>query len=172
MSVQDFINTYYSYAAAVSSQELPPAFILAHAYLESGRGESQLTKKANNFFGIKALGTAPSVTMKTTEIINGKAVVLPQRFAKYESPANGFKAYVKLLSNSRYKKVLQARTNLKRAQELKAGGYFTAGNDYIKTLATMADQFQRQIKARPNTIFIAPIIGLFLLTTYLASKKK
>jgi hypothetical protein len=171
MSAQDFINKYYSQAAAISSRELPPAFILAHAYLESGRGESQLTKQANNFFGIKALGTAPSVTMRTTEIINGKAVVLPQKFAKYESPANGFKAYVKLLTNSRYKKVLQARTNLKRAQELKAGGYFTAGNDYIKTLATIADQFQRQINARPNTTIIAPIIGLLLLTTFLASRK-
>lgn len=172
MSAQDFINTYYSQAAAVSSRELPPAFILAHAYLESGKGESQLTKKANNFFGIKALPNAPSVTMSTTEIIKGKTVVLPQKFAKYESPANGFRAYANLLSNSRYKKVLQARTNLKRAQELKAGGYFTAGNEYVKTLATIADQFQRQIKARPNTILIAPIIGLLLLTTFLASSNK
>jgi flagellum-specific peptidoglycan hydrolase FlgJ len=171
MSVQDFINTYYSEAAAVSTRELPPAFILAHAYLESGRGQSQLTKKANNFFGIKALPNAPSVTMRTTEIINGKKVVMPQKFAKYESPANGFKAYIQLLSNSRYKKVLQARTNLQRAQQLKAGGYFTAGNDYVKALATTADQFQRLIKARPNTILIAPIIGLLLLTTYLASSK-
>lgn len=172
MSVQDFINTYYSQAAAVSSRELPPAFILAHAYLESGRGESELTKKANNFFGIKALPNAPSVTMRTTEIINGKAVVLPQKFAKYETPANGFKAYINLLSNSRYKKVLQARTNLKRAQELKAGGYFTAGNDYVKALANMADQFQKEIKSRPDLILIIPIIGLLFLTTYLVSSNK
>lgn len=171
MSVRDFINTYYSEAAAVSSRELPLAFILAHAYLESGRGESQLTKKANNFFGIKALRNAPSVTMRTTEIINGKTVSLPQNFAKYESPAMGFKAYLKLLSNSRYKNVLQARTNLQRAQKLKESGYFTAGNDYVKALASTADQFQRLIKARPNTILIAPIIGLLLLTTYLASSK-
>lgn len=171
MSVQDFIQKYYQQAAAVSTKELPAAFILAHSYLESGRGESQLTKQANNFFGIKALANAPSITFKTTEIINGKTIILPQKFARYESPANGFRAYVKLLSNNRYKKVLQARTNLERAKELKAGGYFTAGNDYINTLSKMADQFQRQINAHPNTILIAPIIALLLLTTFLASKK-
>jgi flagellum-specific peptidoglycan hydrolase FlgJ len=171
MSIQDFINTYYVQAAAVSSSELPPAFILAHAFLESGRGESKLTKIANNFFGIKALRNAPYITLSTKEVINGKEVTLYQNFARYPTPADGFKAYANLLKAPRYQKVLQARTNLKRAQELKAGGYFTAGNAYVNTLSKLASQFEDEIKKRPDFLLVGPILGLLFIITYLASSK-
>jgi flagellum-specific peptidoglycan hydrolase FlgJ len=172
MSVTDFVNKYYQEAAAVSSMNLPPSFILAHAYLESGRGASELTRTANNFFGIKALPNQDSVTYTTTEILNGKAVRIPQKFRKYDTAKSSFKAYVNLLSSNRYKKVLQARTHLTRAQELKNAGYFTAGLDYINTLNQVARQFDEAIKKRPNSTIIAPLIGLIILTGVLVIVNK
>ena len=34
--------------------DIPPSIIMAQAILESGWGESELSTKANNYFGIKA----------------------------------------------------------------------------------------------------------------------
>ena len=171
MQAKDFVNKFYSHAAAISTKELPPAFILAHAFLESGKGESLLTKKANNFFGVKATGNNPSITLTTREIINGIPVSIPQKFAVYNSPMDAFKAYAKLLSNNRYKSVLQSKTNKQRAQNLKNSGYFTAGQNYVNALANTADQFQKLIRTRPNNLIMVPIIALLFFTTYLASKE-
>lgn len=172
MSLQDFISRYYKEAAAVSVKNLPAAFILAHAFLESGKGQSELTKRANNFFGIKARAGEPFVTMDTTEIINGKAIKIPQRFRKYETARNSFKSYLELLSNSRYKKVLEARTHLERAKQLKAAGYFTAGANYVNTLAKLATQFEAEIKKRPNTTIGLPIIAVIFLASFLVLSNK
>jgi len=172
MSLQDYISKYYNEAAAVSSTNLPAAFILAHSFLESGKGESQLTKRANNFFGVKARAGEPFVTMDTTEIINCKTIRLPQKFRKYETPTNSFKSYLTLLSNSRYKKVLEARTHLQRAKELKAAGYFTAGDNYINTLAKLATQFEAEIKKRPNNTRALPIIAVLFLASILVLSNK
>jgi flagellum-specific peptidoglycan hydrolase FlgJ len=172
MSLQEYISRYYDEAAAVSSKNLPAAFILAHSFLESGKGESQLTKQANNFFGIKARTGEPSVTMDTTEIINGKSIKIPQKFRKYETARNSFKAYLLLLSNTRYKKVLEARTHLERAKQLKAAGYFTAGSNYINTLAKLAAQFEAEIKKRPNNTRALPIIAVLFLASILVLSNK
>lgn len=172
MSLQDYISRYYNEAAAVSSKNLPAAFILAHSYLESGRGESQLTKRGNNFFGIKARAGEPFLTMDTTEIINGKKIVIPQKFRKYDTARNSFKSYLNLLSYSRYKKVLEATTNLQRAKELKAAGYFTAGDNYINTLAKLATQFKAEIKKRPNNTRALPIIAVLFLASILVLSNK
>jgi flagellum-specific peptidoglycan hydrolase FlgJ len=172
MSISQFIDKYYNAARAVSTQTLPPAFILAHAYLESGRGTSQLTIKGNNFFGIKAIPGQPFIKMNTREIINGKPVVIAQNFRKYESPINSFKAYVNLLSSNRYKKVIEARTHSTRAQELKKAGYFTAGDNYIKALTNTAQKFDQAISARPNYTMIPPLVAALLLAGYLVYSNK
>lgn len=176
MSIENFVNAYYKQAAAVSVKGLPPAFMLAHAYLESGQGESALTKKANNFFGIKAVGAAPFVTMRTRELRNGKYVVIPQNFRKYQSPKQSFEAYSNLLKIPRYKNVLNAPTFLDKAKQLKVTGYYGAENSAINNLANLAGTIEKYIKANnlsnPTTILIAPIIALLLLTTFLASSNK
>ena len=163
MSVQEFVDRYFSEAAAVSSKNLPPAFILAHAYLESGRGTSQLTVKGNNFFGIKAAPGQPHLVMLTREILNGKQVTIPQRFRKYATAKDSFKSYANLLSSNRYKKVLQANTNAARAQELKAAGYFTAGQNYVNALAKTAANFDTAIRNRKNSTIITPLILALIL---------
>jgi flagellum-specific peptidoglycan hydrolase FlgJ len=176
MSAQDFVKMYYSQAAAVSTKELPPAFILAHAYLESGRGQSELTKKANNFFGVKAIKNQPFITMRTRELQNGQYIVIPQNFRKYATPQQSFEAYSNLLKIPRYKNVRTAKTYLDKAKQLKLTGYYGAENSAIINLANLATTIDGIIKknklSNPNTILIGPIIGLLLLTTFLASSNK
>lgn len=163
MSVQEFVDKYYDAARAVGSQNLPPAFILAHAYLESGRGTSQLTKKANNFFGIKAISGQPYITMRTRELRNGKYIVIPQNFRKYETAKQSFEAYSNLLKNKRYKPVLEAKNYLDKAKLLKITGYYGAEDSAILNLAKIANQFEFLIRNRKNTTIITPLIFSLIL---------
>ena len=57
----------------------------AQAYLESGYGNSKLTKEANNLFGIKGFYNGNSVTMTTQEYIGGRWVTQKDIFRKYPS---------------------------------------------------------------------------------------
>jgi len=177
MNAQDFVKKYYNEAAAVSYKGLPPAFILAHAYMESGRGDSALTKQANNFFGVKAIKNQPFITMRTRELRNGQYIVIPQNFRKYESAKQSFGAYGSLLKIPRYKNVINASTYLEKAKQLKTTGYYGAENAAIINLANLATKMDGIIKdnklmpSNTTKILIGPIIGLLLLTTFLASRK-
>lgn len=56
---------------------------IAQAALESGWGNSGLTVKANNLFGIKGSGPAGSIAVRTTEYLNGKPVQVTAAFRAY-----------------------------------------------------------------------------------------
>lgn len=164
MKIQEFTNLYYADAQAAGSLGLPAAFILAHSYLESGRGTSLLAKNENNFFGVKAIKNQPFKEYITTEILNGKRVRIKQKFRKYNTAAESFKDYSRLLSTNRYRNVLSSKTNLERARALKAAGYFTAGTDYVYTLAKVANQFEQAINKRPNSSAILPLVFIALFS--------
>lgn len=66
-----------------ASSGFPVGVAVAQAALESAWGKSELSQKANNYFGIKAHGDAESVSMATTEVVNGKVVKTQARFAAY-----------------------------------------------------------------------------------------
>ena len=57
----------------------------AQAFIESNKGNSGLTTKANNLFGIKGTYQGQSVIMKTTEYYNGVACKVDAAFRKYPS---------------------------------------------------------------------------------------
>jgi flagellum-specific peptidoglycan hydrolase FlgJ len=71
--------------ASSCSSGLPPGVTVAQAALESAWGQSQLSLRANNYFGIKAHGQREFVELPTTEVIHGQAVRAVARFARYES---------------------------------------------------------------------------------------
>lgn len=170
MSIQDYANKYYLDAQAVSYSGLPPAFILAHSYLESGKGISQLSTKANNFFGVKAKANQPFITMQTRELRNGKYIVIPQNFAKYASAKDSFKAYGSLLKIVRYKPVLNAISYLDKARELRKTGYYGAEPAAQNNLAILATKFEAAIKNRPNTTLIIPLLLIAGIAGYLVYK--
>jgi flagellar protein FlgJ len=112
---------------------IPAKFMLGQAALESGWGKREI-KTANgspshNLFGIKAgPGWKGKVaTAVTTEYINGKPHTRVEKFRAYDSYADGFKDYAKMLSNNpRYQPVLaHGGDAVAFARGLQKAGYAT-----------------------------------------------
>lgn len=118
---------------AETATGIPATFMLAQAAHESGWGQREIKNAdgsgANNLFGIKAgagwKGAVAEVT--TTEFIDGQPKKKVQRFRAYETAADSFRDYARLMNeSSRYAKVLEAGGDAKRfAQGLQAAGYAT-----------------------------------------------
>ena len=92
---------------------VPAKFMMGQAALETGWGRRVIRNadgsSSNNLFGIKAgAGWKGKVaTAVTTEYINGKPHKKVEKFRAYDSYADAFKDYAKMLSNNpRYEKVL------------------------------------------------------------------
>lgn len=92
---------------------VPAKFMLGQAALETGWGKRVIRNadgtSSNNLFGIKAgPGWKGKVaTAVTTEYINGKPHSRVEKFRAYDSHADAFKDYARMLSNNpRYEKVL------------------------------------------------------------------
>lgn len=105
-----------------------PSLTLSQAILESGWGQSGLSTKANNLFGIKAGSSwsGDTITMRTAEYkSNGSKYYVNAKFRKYSDRNESVDDHSKLLQNSRYSKVLTA-TNYKQAtQWVRDAGYAT-----------------------------------------------
>lgn len=119
--------------AASRATGVPAKFMLGQAALESGWGKREIKGRdgsnSHNLFGIKA---GPDWKGKvaeavTTEYVNGKAQTRVERFRAYDSYADSFKDYAKLLvSNPRYEKVLASAGDASSfAQGLQRAGYAT-----------------------------------------------
>lgn len=87
MTKEEFIQLA---AAAASGSHYPVGVTVAQAALESAWGSSQLSQKANNYFGIKSHGDAESIELPTTEVMNGKTVKVSARFTAYPNVAACF----------------------------------------------------------------------------------
>ena len=112
---------------------IPAKFMLGQAALESGWGKRVIKgsdgSNSHNLFGIKAGADWKGKVAEavTTEYVNGKAQRKVERFRAYDSYADSFKDYAKLLaSNPRYEKVLASGGDASSfAQGLQRAGYAT-----------------------------------------------
>ena len=112
---------------------IPAKFMLSQAALETGWGKREIRNQdgtsANNLFGIKAgPGWKGKVaTAVTTEYVNGVPQTRTEKFRAYDSYADSFKDYAKLITNNpRYEKVLaNAKDATGFAQGLQNAGYAT-----------------------------------------------
>jgi peptidoglycan hydrolase-like protein with peptidoglycan-binding domain len=132
-------------ADAIKSQRatgVPASVTLAQALLESGRGESGLAKKGNNFFGIKGTGPAGSVTMPTKEYEGGRWITVDAKFRKYNSPSESFTDHGNFLrKNPRYAPAFKHTDDAKQfAKEIHKAGYATDPT-YAKKLGQIIDQY-------------------------------
>lgn len=97
---QAFVNKMTpAILADTSKYGLYPSIQMAQATLESGWGQSTLSTKANNYFGVKGAFNGQSVTMWTTEYSGGKPYSVQAQFAKYPSAYESVDAQGKLLKN-------------------------------------------------------------------------
>lgn len=112
---------------------IPAKFMMAQAALESGWGKHVIRNadgsSSNNLFGIKATAgwKGKVVEATTTEYINGVATRKVEKFRAYDSPADSFRDYARLLRNNpRYEKVLASAQDMNGfAQGLQRAGYAT-----------------------------------------------
>jgi flagellar protein FlgJ len=130
----DFVSQHQQAAAKVSQASgIPAPFMLGQAGLESGWGKHEIRHKDGtssfNLFGIKAGADwkGKVAEVMTTEYIQNQAVKVVARFRAYDSYADSFKDYAKLITGSaRYAK---AAENMHSAQtyaaHLQQAGYAT-----------------------------------------------
>ena len=120
-------------AEAERATGIPAKFMLGQAALETGWGKREIKNadgsNSNNLFGIKAgPGWKGKVaTATTTEYVNGVPHTRVEKFRAYDSYADSFKDYAKLITNNpRYDKVLaNAKDATGFAHGLQRAGYAT-----------------------------------------------
>lgn len=131
-SKQQFIQELYPAAIKIYNQYgIFPSITISQAILETGWGESELSTKANNLFGIKADSSwkGKKVKMSTSEYYNEKIV---DEFRVYDNKQESMEDYAKFLNNNkRYKEsgVFQATYYIDQAKDIEKAGYSTVEND-------------------------------------------
>lgn len=188
----EFINTYGPFIHYITKGTgILAGTLAAQAILESSGnyngvwsvGGSGLSRKSNNFFGIKkgSNWNGPTINMKTGEQTPaGSTYSINSDFRVYKSVEDSIIDYVKLLKTSnRYKKALYQPTVLKQAQELKAAGYATAVNypqvvDSVYQSIANNLEYQKQFRYIPNKNKLFKIAVPLLIIVgglYIAEKK-
>ncbi|KAA9004131.1 mannosyl-glycoprotein endo-beta-N-acetylglucosamidase [Paenibacillus spiritus] len=124
---------------------VPASLTIAQGALESAWGASGLTARANNLFGIKGNGPAGSVTMATTEYVNGRAVTINAAFKAYHNWGEAVSDHSALLVNgtSWNRKQYAAAVGTdgrSAARAVAAAGYATDPN-YAQQLIRLIDTY-------------------------------
>lgn len=131
---QQFVDRMLPDALEASKASgVPARFILGQAALESGWGKSEIRgadgSASHNLFGIKAGGnwTGKTVSVTTTEYVDGIARKQVEKFRAYDSYAQGFGDYARLIANNpRYAAAVRPGNDAAGfAQGLQRGGYAT-----------------------------------------------
>lgn len=125
---------------------LLPSITIAQACLESNYGQSALSQKYNNLFGVKGTNPNTSAVMTTKEYTNGKWVTVKARFQIYDSYEASIRAHVRLFqqgtswNKDQYKDVLAAKDYKSQAKALVTDGYAT-DPDYSTKLINLIEQY-------------------------------
>ena len=144
-----FIDTYgEGIAKAIKGTNLFFSAVVAQKAVESGWGQSSLTKLHNNWGGIKCApklaGAIGCVKMDTTEYKKGVKYNTKQSFTKFTDTESGIKAVTQVLMADRY---ANARNNAKTAKEqvlmiAKAGYTTTPAQKYLDGLSSIIEAAQ------------------------------
>lgn len=138
MNPIDFITAISPAAIATQVKtKIPASFTIAQAALESAWGESQLTKIARNFFGVKADSAwHGDVLMLPTKEFQGCVwVTVYARWRKYASVQACFDDHATfLIANPRYKPAFACKDGAGFGAAVAKCGYAT-DPDYDKKIA-------------------------------------
>jgi flagellum-specific peptidoglycan hydrolase FlgJ len=143
MNRSEFIEKLAPYAVAdMRKSRVPASLTIAQGCLESANGNSGLTLRANNLFGIKGTGPAGSVTMPTTEYRNGQPYTVNAAFRAYYNWGESVADHSALIQNgvswnrALYHAVLGADGRT-AAREIQKAGYATDPAYAEKLIAIM-----------------------------------
>ena len=132
--VGEFVQRMLPHAQSASAATgIPARFMIGQAALETGWGRQAIRgadgADSHNLFGIKAGSNwkGRTVDIVTTEYIGGRPVKLVDTFRAYDSYADAFRDYARLLlNNARYQNVIAQGANAAGfAQGLQQAGYAT-----------------------------------------------
>lgn len=114
----------------------------AQAFIESNKGNSGLTQKANNLFGIKGTYDGECVKMLTTEYYNGVPCRVYANFRKYPSWAESIADHSSLFNRlNRYKNLRGEKDYVKACKNVQADGYATSPT-YASTLINTINKYR------------------------------
>lgn len=114
----------------------------AQAFIESSKGNSGLTQKANNLFGMKGSFNGQSVRMLTTEYYNGVAHRVYADFRKYPNWFDSVNDHSGLFNRLNRYKNLRGETNyVKACNNVAADGYATSPT-YATTLLNTINKYK------------------------------
>jgi len=114
----------------------------AQAFIESAKGNSGLTSKANNLFGIKGSYNGQSVIMLTTEYYNGIKTRVNAAFRKYPSWQESINDHSALFNRlARYKNLRGETDYIKACNNVQKDGYATSPT-YSTTLLNVINKYK------------------------------
>lgn len=151
-TLESFIDTYGQAAFDVGKKySIPYEAIIAQAAIESGYGQSRLTKEANNFFGIKAGSQwkGKVIEMNTEEEGPRGRYTVKAQFRSYSSPEAGFTGYAKFIHNNpRYAQALNHPKDPEQyIKEIKKAGYAT-DSQYVDTNLQVQQKIKEYIRSK------------------------
>lgn len=143
---EEFIQEILPQAKQVESTHgVRPSILIAQAALESDWGNSQLSKEANNYFGVKASSSDREYV--TQEFTSNEWTEILASFKSYDSIGESVKDYADLLrygvswDADHYLKVIEAQSYQGAAYSLQEAGYATDPN-YADKLIQLIEQYQ------------------------------
>lgn len=153
-SQSNFVQKHAQVASEVEQATgIPASYMLGQAGHETGWGRYEIKVKggatSHNLFGIKAGSgwTGKTADVTTTEFVNGVAQKRVARFRAYDSYADAFKDYARLISESpRYAKAREQTGSAQAyASGLQKAGYATDPQyaDKLSRAIDTAMQIQR-----------------------------
>jgi flagellum-specific peptidoglycan hydrolase FlgJ len=115
---------------------IPASITIAQSITESGWGEGNLARNANNYFGIKAYTNPDNLP-----VYYANDDLQHEPFRAYDNPKQSFKDHSKfLLTNPRYKSLFDSTDSYDWAHGLKAAGYGTAPG-FDNVLISLIDKY-------------------------------
>lgn len=121
-----------------------PSAIIACAIIESNFGQSQLSAKYFNYFGLKcgSRWKGASVNMKTKEeYTKGTLTTIKDNFRAYDSLEAGVSGYFDFINTKRYANLKTATSAKQYCEFLKADGYATSSS-YVNTLVNCMNKYK------------------------------
>jgi len=141
--------------ATAETLGLSPHLLLAQAALETGWGRKAIKDAAGqesyNLFGIKAgrHWTGKTVAVTTTEYISGMPQKKVESFRAYDSFAESFADYARLIKHRYGEAMAQGATAEGFGRALQANGYATDPK-YAQKIARVAQSVAYRLAQRPS----------------------
>jgi flagellum-specific peptidoglycan hydrolase FlgJ len=144
---ESFAREAYEAAKQSAEQSRMPALVtVAQAALESNWGESQLSRQAHNYFGIKAHGRHERVQMKTQEFRGGKGIEVEAEFAGYPSMLECFRCRDSILQHGSVYAMARAKSGDELGFIEEMGRHWATDPHYAEKLKAMLEEVRGMLQ--------------------------